>query len=160
MGRKSDRQIWLHWDPVDQKHVSCVFCNYTIVKHATRCKEHTMMCHKAPIDVREAFRCQHQPTGLTRQMLSESSSQEIQLIDIVGESTITPSTSKDGNARRQQMLQDSSGSSSQVNVDSSVRASLGNAVNPVVLEQHFTAPSSPQPAKNPDAQHWKVRLAE
>lgn len=151
MGRKSDRQIWFHWNPLDKKHVSCIYCDYTIVKHATRCKEHTMLCYKAPMEVRESFRCQPLSTSLRSQDSVVLPNPEAQTMDVICTNTISSSNTNNSipiyNNETSVQPSRESNVSCESSETSTIPASLGAAVNPVMPKRYFTAASSPPPAK-------------
>lgn len=56
MGRTSDK-IWQHWDATDNNKVNCRYCKSSQQqKHAPKCKRHTSICMKTPLDIRRLFR--------------------------------------------------------------------------------------------------------
>lgn len=84
MGRTVDK-IWTNWTTIDTNKVNCIYCKTCPQqRHATKCKKHTSICSKAPIEIRKQFKQEIETSklqsvsGVTRNDNSSSqSSQEI-----------------------------------------------------------------------------------
>ena len=54
MPRLNDK-VWLHWKEGLNQKMHCIYCNNQQLKHAGKCKKHTITCKKAPKEVKKVI---------------------------------------------------------------------------------------------------------
>lgn len=77
-------KVWLHWKEGQNNKMECVYCHNQQLKHATKCKNHTLNCKKVPKDIKKSIISDK----------SEVSETEIYISSVEEDEPALPSTSK------------------------------------------------------------------